>query len=172
LGARLGQLLIELRGRDHRQHVPGAHAAADIDVALADIAGRAGKECGAIEGLNGSRQIDLQRSIIGAHHRDPHHRHGRPRRIESGNGCGGAIGMLQGTHADQQAQTRQSAQSEQPRRAATPSLGPRIEHGLLLQLGDEVFYQLRRNVVHGGVPKCVRGCGKSSRRRLDFPITE
>jgi hypothetical protein len=114
LRARLGQLLIELRGRDHGQHVAGMHAAADIDIAPSDVAGRAGKESGAVEGLNRPRQIDLQRSIIGRHNRDAHHRHGRPRRIESRNGCSGAVGMLPGTFADQQAQTRQSAQPEQP----------------------------------------------------------
>ena len=69
LCARLCELLIEIGGRNDRQQISGMHAAADIDFALGNIAGRPCKERRAVEGLKCCRQIERSGRI------DRNHRH-------------------------------------------------------------------------------------------------
>ena len=59
--ARLDQLLIEVGGGDHGQHIALLHLAADIDEAFGDIAGGAREDGGAFESQGRARQIDLPR---------------------------------------------------------------------------------------------------------------
>ena len=58
-GVGLQDLLIEFRGFDFGHHLSGLHAVADIDVALADVAGGAGQDRGFGDGLNISGKDEL-----------------------------------------------------------------------------------------------------------------
>jgi hypothetical protein len=49
---------------------------------------------------------------------------------------------------------------------------PRIELCLLLQLADHVLFKMRGKIVHVEAPECVRACGRTARRRSNFPMTE
>jgi hypothetical protein len=58
------ELLVEVRCRYHRQHIPFAHLAANIDIVDIDIACGAGKKCRAVESRHIARQLDGARSQV------------------------------------------------------------------------------------------------------------
>ncbi len=67
LSARLGELLIEVGGRDHGQHITFMDHATDIDISGSNVAGGTGVEGGTVEGLHGTGQVDDAWTILGFH---------------------------------------------------------------------------------------------------------
>src|SRR5271166_3261403 len=63
LRLRLVELLVKVRRRDDREHVAFVRLAADVDVALADIACRAGKERRAVESRHIAGELDRARAL-------------------------------------------------------------------------------------------------------------
>ena len=72
LGLRLGELLIEVGRGDAHQQVALVHPAADIDAALGDVAGGAGKDVGGVEGDGLARQGEFDRLVHALGLRDAH----------------------------------------------------------------------------------------------------